>query len=77
MKGVLVFERAGRIEVDFKIEAIGARGGEHHGHGSHGHGAHGHAGTAPGRRPTSEALRWRRSRSSATAPGRPSLRSAS
>jgi periplasmic copper chaperone A len=34
VKGVLVFERAGRIEVDFKVEAIGARGGgrEHHDH---------------------------------------------
>ncbi len=33
LKGVLVFEKAGRIEVDFAVEAIGARGGEHDHHG--------------------------------------------
>jgi periplasmic copper chaperone A len=33
LKGVLVFERAGRIEVEFKVEAIGARGEhDHSGH---------------------------------------------
>lgn len=32
MKGALVFERAGRIEVDFKVEAMGARGGGHEHH---------------------------------------------
>ncbi len=40
IKGALVFERAGRVEVDFKVEALRGRGGqEHHGHG------HGRAGT--------------------------------
>lgn len=40
VKGELVFERAGRIEVDFKVEAMGARGGhEKHNHHGHGHGA--------------------------------------
>jgi copper(I)-binding protein len=35
VKGALVFERAGRIEVEFKVEAIGARGEhDHHGHGA-------------------------------------------
>jgi periplasmic copper chaperone A len=35
LKGTLVFERAGRIEVEFKVEAIGARGEhDHHGHGA-------------------------------------------
>jgi periplasmic copper chaperone A len=36
VKGALVFERAGRIEVEFKVEAMGARGGQdhHHGHGA-------------------------------------------
>ena len=33
LKGELVFEKAGRIEVDFAVEAIGARGGEHDHHG--------------------------------------------
>jgi periplasmic copper chaperone A len=37
LKGALVFEKAGRVEVDFKVEAMGARGGDH---GHHGHGAH-------------------------------------
>jgi hypothetical protein len=34
VKGVLVFEKAGRIEVEFKVGAMGARGGghDHHGH---------------------------------------------
>jgi periplasmic copper chaperone A len=51
VKGVLVFERAGRIDVDFKVEAMGARGGhEHHGHGAHGAGhGHGHHTRAPAR----------------------------
>jgi periplasmic copper chaperone A len=35
IKGLLVFEKAGRIEVEFKVEAIGARGGQDHHH--HGH----------------------------------------
>lgn len=40
----LIFERAGRIEVQFKVEAAGARGSDH---GAHGHGqGHGH-GRAP------------------------------
>jgi periplasmic copper chaperone A len=39
VKGVLVFERAGRIEVAFQVEAMAARGGGH-GHQGHGHGAH-------------------------------------
>ena len=37
LKGTLVFEKAGKIEVDFAVEAIGARGGnaqEHHNHGA-------------------------------------------
>jgi periplasmic copper chaperone A len=35
LKGTLVFERAGRVEVEFKVEAIGERGGQgHHGHGA-------------------------------------------
>jgi periplasmic copper chaperone A len=36
LKGELVFMNAGRIEVEFKVEAIGARGGDghHHGHGA-------------------------------------------
>ncbi len=33
LKGELVFERAGRIEVDFAVEGMGARGGEHDHHG--------------------------------------------
>jgi periplasmic copper chaperone A len=35
VKGMLVFEKAGRIEVDFKVEAIGARGGQGHDHHNH------------------------------------------
>ena len=31
-KGVLVFEKAGRVEVEFAVESMGARGGDHHGH---------------------------------------------
>jgi hypothetical protein len=34
-KGFLVFERAGRIEVDFKVESMGKQGGSH-GHHDHG-----------------------------------------
>jgi periplasmic copper chaperone A len=34
IKGALVFERAGRVEVEFKVEAMGARGDAH---GSHKH----------------------------------------
>lgn len=34
IKGVLVFERAGRVDVEFKVESMGARGGhDHSGHG--------------------------------------------
>jgi periplasmic copper chaperone A len=33
LRGELVFEKAGRIEVEFAVEAIGARGGEHDHHG--------------------------------------------
>jgi periplasmic copper chaperone A len=33
LQGELVFEKAGRIAVDFAVEAIGARGGEHDHHG--------------------------------------------
>jgi periplasmic copper chaperone A len=36
ISGELVFEKAGRITVEFSVEAMGARSG-HHGH--HGHGA--------------------------------------
>ncbi len=37
-KGILVFEKAGRIEVEFAVESMGARGSDvHHGH----HGGHG------------------------------------
>jgi periplasmic copper chaperone A len=32
LKGELVFEKAGRIEVDFAVESMGARGGEHDHH---------------------------------------------
>lgn len=40
IKGLLVFEKAGRLNVDFKVESIGARGGNQPGdHGHHGHGA--------------------------------------
>ncbi len=35
-KGTLTFEKAGSVEVEFAVEAVGARGG---GHGS-GHGGH-------------------------------------
>jgi hypothetical protein len=37
LKGTLVFEKAGMIEVDFAVESMGARGGtaqEHHNHGA-------------------------------------------
>jgi hypothetical protein len=35
IRGVLVFERAGRMEVEFKVEPIGKQGGshDHHNHG--------------------------------------------
>lgn len=33
-KGVLVFERAGRVEVEFAVESMGAKGSEHDGHAS-------------------------------------------
>jgi periplasmic copper chaperone A len=36
IKGVLVFETAGRIEVDFKVDSMGARGGGHEDHRGHG-----------------------------------------
>jgi len=32
-KGVLIFERAGRIEVEFAVESMGAKDGGHHDHG--------------------------------------------
>jgi periplasmic copper chaperone A len=52
IKGHLVFEKAGRIEVDFKIEAMGKRGHDHgSGHGAQGHGVHGHGGHNHGARP--------------------------
>jgi periplasmic copper chaperone A len=35
-KGVLVFEKAGRVEVEFAVEAIGARSGGGHDHQGHG-----------------------------------------
>ncbi len=39
-RGALVFERAGRIEVEFKVEPIGHGGGhDQRGHDHHGHGA--------------------------------------
>jgi periplasmic copper chaperone A len=38
IKGTLVFEKAGRVEVTFRVEGMGARSGGGHGH--HGHGAH-------------------------------------
>lgn len=38
VKGALVFEKAGRIEVEFKVESMAARGGGH-GH-DHGHKTH-------------------------------------
>lgn len=37
VKGTLVFEKAGKVEVEYKIEAVGAKasgGGEHAGHGA-------------------------------------------
>jgi periplasmic copper chaperone A len=37
VKGELVFQRAGRVEIEFKVEAMGAR--QNHDHGHHGHGA--------------------------------------
>lgn len=36
---VLVFERAGRVEVELKVEPPGGPAAGHHGHGHHGHGA--------------------------------------
>jgi copper(I)-binding protein len=43
VSGELVFEKAGRVAVDFAVEAIGAKG--EHDHGEHDHGGHaGHEG---------------------------------
>jgi copper(I)-binding protein len=39
-KGSLTFEKAGTIEVEFAVEAMGGGSG-HGGHGNHGHGNHG------------------------------------
>ena len=39
-KGTLVFEKAGPVEVDFSVEAIGAMAPEMHGHDMHGHDMH-------------------------------------
>ncbi len=48
VKGTLVFEKAGTIEVEWKVEAMGARepGGKavHGAESGHDHGAHGHGG---------------------------------
>ncbi len=42
LKGVLVFEKAGRVEVEYAVESMGSRGGdEHGGHGAGHHGNHG------------------------------------
>jgi periplasmic copper chaperone A len=44
LKGVLVFEKAGRVEVDFKVESIGYKpgsGAAEYDHSAHGHSAHG------------------------------------
>jgi len=43
----LVFERAGRIEVEARVLGLGA-GGPGAGHGGHGHGGHGHGGHGHG-----------------------------
>lgn len=47
----LVFERAGRVEVELKVEPAGGPATGHHGPGHHGHGdgqpGHGHGTTAP------------------------------
>ncbi len=40
LKGVLVFERAGRVEVEYVVESMGARGGDAHGGHGGGHGGH-------------------------------------
>ncbi len=50
IKGQLVFEKAGTVDVEFKIEARGAGGSHDHGaqgHGSQGHGSHNHGSKAP------------------------------
>ncbi len=41
LKGVLVFEKAGRVEVEYVVESMGARGGDAHGGHGHHHGNHG------------------------------------
>jgi periplasmic copper chaperone A len=41
LKGVLVFEKAGRVEVAFKVEAIGYRPKEGASHSDHDHSGHG------------------------------------
>ncbi len=40
IQGALVFEKAGRVQVEFKVESMGARGGNHNHHGHHGHRGH-------------------------------------
>ncbi len=46
LKGVLTFEKAGRVEVEYVVESMGARGGDAHGNhgGGHGGGHHGNHG---------------------------------
>lgn len=46
-KGTLTFEKAGTIEVEFAIEAMGAQGMDHGAAGHGGHGGHQHGGTPP------------------------------
>jgi hypothetical protein len=43
-KGTLTFEKAGTIEVEFAVEAMGSQGMDH---GAHGHGGHQHGATPP------------------------------
>ena len=35
VKGTLTFEKAGTVEVEFKVEAVGARGADHGAHKGH------------------------------------------
>lgn len=35
VKGTLAFEKAGSVEIEFKVEAVGARGADHGGHKGH------------------------------------------
>jgi copper(I)-binding protein len=41
IKGQLIFEKAGTVDVVYVVEGIGHQGGEHQGHGGHG-GGHAH-----------------------------------